>query len=110
MNVGDIIRPNMGSTSEGSNIMHSGQAFAYATPNYHYAHKVAGLRASDSGRLFGHVYTVEPLENDDSLSQEDHPNFAEATSTKGFRVTGVHSMVPNMTPAEVMAYGKEHNK
>jgi hypothetical protein len=69
----------------------SGKREAYATNEYYEAHTYARSRARNRGALFGSVYEVEPLENDETLKKStsitgDQRKKPIRVSEKGFRV------------------------
>jgi hypothetical protein len=63
---------------------------AYATTNYNEAHIYARSRATNRDLAKGHVYEVEPLEGDETLSKRssitDKRKKPVRASEKGFRV------------------------
>jgi hypothetical protein len=69
----------------------SGKKEAYATTNYTEAHGYARIRAHNRDALFGSVYEVEPLENDETLKKStsnlgDQRAKPIRISEKGFKV------------------------
>jgi hypothetical protein len=82
LKVGDIVKPSDAAMGTG----------AYATTHELSAHIYASSdqRLSRKGHLFGMVYKVAPLENDETLTNKDTITKQTYRSQKGFRVTGLH--------------------
>lgn len=69
----------------------SGKREAYATNDYYEAYSYARSRAKNRNALFGSIYEVEPLENDETLTKSksllgDQRKKPIRISEKGFRV------------------------
>jgi hypothetical protein len=73
--------------------------FAWASTNPEVASSYAaseGLKANEQQPvLFGTVYKVQPMKNDVVRNPGADKRFGIYASPTGFKVTGVHSLVPN---------------
>ena len=73
--------------------------FAWASTNPEVASSYAaskGLKANEQQPvLFGTVYKVQPIKNDVVRNPGADKRFGIHASPTGFKVTGIHSLVPN---------------